>query len=87
MRRLSEINGIQVPIFQAPHFKEFTVNYGRVAAEKVNQSLYKHGIIGGKPLFREFPTLGHAALYCVTELHTRRDVDILAMHLKNILEG
>jgi glycine dehydrogenase subunit 1 len=87
MRRLSEINGLQVPIFQAPHFKEFTVNYGGVTAEKVNQSLYRRGIIGGKPLFREFPTLGHAALFCVTELHTRRDVDALAMHLTKVLEA
>lgn len=87
MRRLSEISGLHVPIFQAPHFKEFTVNYARVTTDTVNRLLYQRGIMGGKPLIRDFPTLGHAALYCVSELHTRRDVDTLAEHLEKILEA
>jgi len=87
IRRLSEINGLHVPIFHAPHFKEFTVNYGRVDADTVNHALYRRGILGGKPLLQDFPVLGHAALYCVSELHTRQDVETLAVHLEEIVEA
>jgi glycine dehydrogenase subunit 1 len=79
-RRLGEIDGVRV-VFPEGFFKEFVLDFagtGRTVAE-VNRALRERGIFGGKDLSREFPTLGEAALYCVTEVHTRADIDRLAV--------
>ncbi len=89
MRRLSELNGLRVPVFKAAHFKEFTVNFDGATrrVDDVNRQLLQADIVGGKPLRAEFPELGESGLYCVTELHTRQDIEALRSGLKWILEG
>jgi glycine dehydrogenase subunit 1 len=85
-RRLGEIDGVRV-LFPEGFFKEFVVDFagtGRTVAE-VNRALRERGIFGGKDLSREFPTLGDAALYCVTEVHTRADIDRLAVAVEEAL--
>jgi glycine dehydrogenase subunit 1 len=80
IKRMSEIRGIKVPIFNSCHFEEFTVNFdatGRTVSQ-VNKALLNSGIIGGKDIAKEFPELGNTALYCVTEIHTKSDIDKLA---------
>lgn len=87
MDRLSELNGIRAPLFRAPHFQEFVVNFdqtGKTVAE-INRELLARGIFGGKDLSREFPELGQSALYCVTEVHQQRDLDRLAEVLKEAI--
>jgi len=83
--KLSELNGVNAPLFSAPHFKEFVVDFnktGKTVAE-INNSLKKQGIFGGKDLSREFPELGESALYCVTEIHTKEDIDRLVRALED----
>ena len=61
-------------------FKEFVVGFdesGRSAAE-INRALLSRNIFGGKDLSPYFPALGQSALYCVTEVHTRADLERLA---------
>jgi glycine dehydrogenase subunit 1 len=61
-------------------FKELVVDFsetGRTVAQ-VNERLLAHGIFGGTDLSGTHPELGQAALYCVTELHQRSDIDRLA---------
>ncbi len=41
-----------------------------------------HGYQGGKPLKQDFPELGESALFCVTEMHTKEDIDGLVTALK-----
>ena len=68
-------------------FKEFVVDFtatGKTVAE-INKALLKEGVFGGKDLSREFPKLGQSALYCVTEIHTKEDIDTLAAALKAVL--
>lgn len=87
MQQLAGIEGLQIPLFQAPHFKEFAVNFdgtGRTVAE-INRELLKRGIFGGKDLSGEFPELGQSGLYCVTEVHTQADIDRLAAALKEVV--
>jgi len=82
-RALERIDGVRLP-FPTGFFKEFVVNFdgtGKSVAD-VNRSLRLHGIFGGKDLSRELPELGQSALYCVTEIHTREDIDRLAAALK-----
>jgi len=89
MKRLSEIKGLRTPVFDAPHFKEFTVNFERSGktVEEIHNRLLRKRIHGGKIISQEFPELRETALYCVTEIHSRRDIDMLAESLAEILEG
>ncbi|HHY24569.1 MAG TPA: aminomethyl-transferring glycine dehydrogenase, partial [Clostridiaceae bacterium] len=52
---------------------------------EVNRELVGRGIFGGKDLSGEFKELGNSALYCVTELTRKSDIDKLANELKDIL--
>ena len=51
----------------------------------VNRGLRAHGIFGGKDLSRELPELGQSALYCVTEVHTKDDIERLAGALREVI--
>jgi glycine dehydrogenase subunit 1 len=79
MGRLGEVDGLEVPIFDSPHFNEFTLKCAgqEITIESFNERLLKRGIQGGKPIRDEFPELGEASLLCTTELHTKEDIDKL----------
>jgi len=87
IRRLKELNGLSVPLFEAQHFKEFGIRFDRtgLTASHVNAKLLQRGIQGGICLHEQFPELGESALYCVTELHTRQDIDRLVTAIDAIL--
>ncbi len=88
MLRLAEIQGVKAPAFRSPHFKEFVVNFDGTGktVQAINAALLAQGIFGGKDLTDEFPGLGQSALYCVTEVHTRADIDALVSALKEVVE-
>src|ERR1700752_3889671 len=79
-RLLEEISGVHAPRFTGPFFKEFVVTFdgSSKTVAQVNKELLGYGIFGGKDLSRDFPELGQSALYCVTEIHTKADLDNLA---------
>ena len=88
MMQLDGVEGVRAPVHQAPHFKEFVVDFsetGRTVAE-VNQALLAKGVLGGKDLSQEFPELGQSSLYCVTEVHTKADIDRLVDALQEVVE-
>jgi glycine dehydrogenase subunit 1 len=88
MAQITKVKGVEAPVFRSPHFKEFVVNFdgtGKRVAE-INKALLAKGIFGGKDLAQEFPELGSSALYCVTEVHTKGDIDRLVTALKEIVE-
>jgi glycine dehydrogenase subunit 1 len=86
MRLLSSIKGVKTPVFKSAHFKEFTVNFdgAGLSVKEVNEKLLKMGVHGGKDISREFPELGQTALYCVTEIHSKEDIELLAKSLERI---
>lgn len=88
MKKIAQITGIKVLFSESHHFNEFVVNFdGRsksVAA--VNQALLEQGIFGGKDLSAEFPELGQSALYCVTEIHSQADIDLLVETLAEVTQ-
>jgi len=88
-KQLSKIDGVKAPLFNSPHFKEFVVDFNDtgLTVEEINKCLLRHGIFGGKDLSEEFPPLGSCALYCVTEVHTKDDIDRLASSLRKCVEG
>ena len=85
MKRLSEIEGIRTPVFQSSHFQEFTVNFVNKHVGDVHERLLKRNVHGGKDISKEFPELGETALYCVTETHSKTDIDALADALEKVL--
>jgi glycine dehydrogenase subunit 1 len=86
MKLLGDIPGVRCPLLTATPFKEFVVGFdgtGRTVRE-INTGLRERGIFGGKDLSWEFPALGQAALYCVTEVHTKEDIDRLGRALREV---
>jgi glycine dehydrogenase subunit 1 len=65
---------------QTPRFHEFVLQTEETPAQ-MNERLLGQKIIGGLPLGRWYPELGHAALWCATELTTREQIDRAAQVL------
>jgi glycine dehydrogenase subunit 1 len=85
-RRLAGLPGVSLPLGEG-FFKEFPVCFngtGKSAAE-VNQGLLERSIFGGRDLSSDYPQFGQSALYCVTEVHTRGDIDRLFDALAEVL--
>ena len=87
MEEMDKLDGVKAPVFAAPHFKEFVVNFDGTdqSVAEINQTLLSRGIFGGKDLTSEFPQLGQSALYCVTEVHTKEDIDTLVGVLREVV--
>jgi len=83
MKKISEIEGLTIPLYNAPHFKEFAVNFNKTGktVKEVNKALLEKGIFGGKDITPDFPQLGNSAVYCVTEIHSKDDIEKLAQAL------
>ena len=57
-----------------------------MTVSKINKRLRKrHKIFGGKDLSQEFPEVGESALYCVTEVHTKDDIDRLGNAVREVV--
>jgi len=84
--RLSEIDGVEVELSDE-FFKEFVVNFDDAdqSASEVNEQLRERGIFGGVELTEEFPGLGNSALYCVTEVHSKAQIDELATAMSEVV--
>lgn len=84
MTELSKIKGLKVPRFNGPHFKEFIVDFSEtgMTVRNINEHLLKQGIFGGKDLSSEIENMKNCALYCVTEMHTKEDIDCLVQALE-----
>lgn len=83
-KKLAEIPGVRAPQLTGSRFKEFVVNFDETGktVEQINQSLLENCIFGGYDLSRIYPSMGQSALYCVTEIHSKADIDRLADALK-----
>ena len=85
-QQLGEIEGVKV--LYDTTFKEFVVNFdgtGKTVAE-INKALEGKKIFGGLDLSADFPALGNSALYSVTEMHSKQDIDKLVSALKEVLK-
>lgn len=68
-------------------FKEFVVDFNAtgVSVASINEQLRDRGIFGGTDLSHDFPELGQASLYCVTEVHVLDDIATLVTALREIV--
>jgi len=83
---LSKLDGVKV-LFPSNAFKEFVVNFNGIgkSVSAINKALLDYKIFGGKELSEDFPELGNSALYCVTEVHSKEDIDKLTEALKEVI--
>ena len=79
--------GLKVPFVDTPHFNEFVVNFDAThkTVAAINQALLEKDIFGGKDLSNEIPNLGQSLLFCVSEVHSRADLDRLATLLEEVV--
>lgn len=87
VKQLNKIQGVKGTRLSSPFFKEFIVDFNEtgLSVETINERLLEKKIFGGKNLSKEFPEYGQSALYCVTEVHTKDDLDRLIAALKEIV--
>ena len=88
-KKISQINGVRMPLEKSVHFKEFIVDFSPSGntVKTVNQNLLEKKIFGGMDLSGLFPELGNAAMFCITEIHTKKDIDTLVQALDSIING
>ncbi len=84
-KRLSEIKGARSPHFDGSFFKEFVVSYSKSRAQSVFKRMARSGVLAGYPLHRGLGLGVGAGLFCVTEIHTRADIERLAVALEESL--
>ncbi len=87
MHGLGALPGIRIPFADAHHVMEFLVDFrgtGRSVGE-INAELLRRGIHGGADVSGQFPSLGDVALYAVTEVRTRDEIDRLVEALREVL--
>ncbi len=89
MKRLNKIKGVKGSLFSSVSFKEFVVDFNKTGktVHEVNKKLVEKGVFGGKDLSAAYPELGQCALYCVTEIHTKIDIDKLAASIEEVLNS
>jgi glycine dehydrogenase subunit 1 len=88
MQKMAELPNIKVPFKDVPHFTEFVVDFTDTDKKvtEINQALLDQGIFGGADLGSAFPALGQSAIFCVSEIHSKADIDRLVSALKEVLQ-
>jgi glycine dehydrogenase subunit 1 len=72
--------------FSAPYFNEVALEFP-LSVRMINQELLRERILGPLPLGPYFPEQTKRGLLCVTELHSRQDVDRLVAATRRALES
>lgn len=80
--QLDKLEGFKVNR-DRPFFNEFVVKCS-VSVAKINQTLIEHGIIGGYDLEKDYPQLKDHALFCVTEMNSKTEIDELVRVLGEV---
>jgi glycine dehydrogenase subunit 1 len=83
--RIRTVPGFRL-LSERPFFDEFAVATP-MPVEELNAALRERGIIGGYDLSQEYPELGDAALFCVTETRTREDIETLVAALEEVVSA
>lgn len=86
-KKLSCIGGVSVKYLDQCFVSEFVVDFSKTGKSvgEINDQLLSRHIFGGRDLGGLFPGMEGCALFCVTEVHTKDDIDALAGALCEIL--
>jgi glycine dehydrogenase subunit 1 len=80
--RLTQLPGFS-PAFAQPFFDEFALRCPMPVRE-LAVALESRGIVAGYDVSRDYPELEHTLLVCVTEMHTRQNIDTLIDALRAV---
>jgi glycine dehydrogenase subunit 1 len=83
LARLSGLKSVRKK-FSGQIFNEFVCGFD-AGWERVEKHLRSQGILGGLSLGSLYPELKDCVLFCVTEVHTREDIDKLASCVAEVL--
>ena len=83
--KLSQIPGVRIPL-PGLSYCDFLVDFSGTGkcVHSINKDLLSYDIIGGKDLSGDFPAYGQSALYSITELISKSDIDQLVQSLRRI---
>ena len=86
-KKIGEIPGVSIR-WPSGFFKEFVVNFAgtKMKVAEINKKLLDYKIFGGKDLSIDFPDLGESALYCITEIHSQEDIDLLVTAIREVTQ-
>ncbi|MEH7503126.1 aminomethyl-transferring glycine dehydrogenase subunit GcvPA [Neobacillus drentensis] len=89
MGQLGNIPNVVASRFESTNFKEFVVDFSHTgkSVKEINQYLLDNGIFGGKDLSEEFPELGQCSLFCITEIHSKEDIDRLVSTIQKCIDS
>jgi len=73
---LKKVKGVELA-FSGPTFNEFVVKTSHKPAADIRCDLYGKNLLAGVDLREDYPELGSHLLLCVTESHSRRQIDEL----------
>ncbi|MFZ7125236.1 MAG: aminomethyl-transferring glycine dehydrogenase subunit GcvPA [Desulfobacterales bacterium] len=73
--------GFRIP-FQAPTFNEFVVDFGDGIDGRWQRLVRDRKIVAGLPIGCHFPELKNHYLLCVTEIHSKADLDTLVKEVQ-----
>lgn len=87
MQQIGSIPNVVASRFESTSFKEFVVDFSYTgkSVKEINKYLLDNKIFGGKDLSEDFPELQQSALFCVTEIHTKEDIDQLVSVIKQCI--
>lgn len=85
-RKIADVPKVKIASPGVHTFKEFIVDFNDTGktVKEINKALLAANIFGGKDISREFPVFGQSALYCITEMHTKEDIDNLVTVLAKV---
>ncbi len=81
-RRITALPGFEAA-FSGPFYDEFVVKTP-IASAKLQEHFAQADIIGGYPLGESYPGMDNCMLFCVTETHTKEDIDALVAVLQEV---
>ncbi|MEM1628141.1 MAG: aminomethyl-transferring glycine dehydrogenase subunit GcvPA [Desulfurococcaceae archaeon] len=81
--------GLDVDVFKGAFFNEFPVSFTKTGTRysHIHIKLLERGIHGGLYIGGLFKELGETALFAFTELHLKKDIDLLVEALLEILNN
>lgn len=87
VKRISELDSVELLFPEALHFREVSVRFRNVSASQVLEALAGRGVYIGPELGRFYRSLSDCSLMCVTELHTKSDIELLIASLNEVMRG
>ncbi|WZL71878.1 aminomethyl-transferring glycine dehydrogenase subunit GcvPA [Clostridiaceae bacterium 35-E11] len=82
-KKIAELPGVKIK-FSGPFFKEFVIDFSETGktVNEINKKLLEDKIVGGYDLAKDYDELNQCMLICVTEIHTKSDIDKFVSALK-----